>query len=120
MNMRDYRRSTPYSTEEVVHITSPDLEVQTSAVPRFGQEIAKFILYICEIKGIPQVIMDGKKKSGGLALMTWLLSNIGLLSILDDPDTLADGKIKSTLACYLRKAILYGVSSLYENIDLLK
>lgn len=120
MNMRDYRGSTPYSAEEVAHITSPDIEVQTSAVRRFGQEIAKFLLYVCETKGIPQVTMDGEKKSGGLALMTWSLSNIGLLSILGDPDTLGNGKIKFTLARYLRKAILYGVSSLHENVDLLK
>lgn len=116
--MRDYRGSTPYSAEEVAHITSTDVEVQTSAVRRFGQEIANFLLYVCETKGIPEVTMDGEEKSGGFALMTWSLSNIGLLAILGDPDTLGNGKMKSTLARYLRKTILYGVLLLYGNVDL--
>lgn len=111
MNMRDYRGSTPYSPEELAHMTSPDIEVQTSAVRRFGQEIAKFILYVCETKDIPEIAIDGERKSGGVALMTWSLSNIASLAILGDPETLGEGKLKSTMARYYRKAILYGALS---------
>lgn len=109
MNMRDYRGSTPYSSEELADMTNPDIDVQTFAVRRFGREIANFLLYVCDTMGIPEVVVDGEKKSGGIMLMTWSLSNIAALAILGDPDTLGDGKLKLTLTRYLRKTIFYGV-----------
>lgn len=113
MNMRDYRGSTPYSQNELVDMTSPDLDVQTSAVRRWSQEISRFLLYICQTKNIPEVVVKGDGKSGGVVLMTWSLSNIGSLAILGDPAT--SGNEALTLARHLRKIILYGTSVWYES-----
>ena len=107
MNMRDYRGSTPYRKDELADMTSPDLQAQTLAVRRWGQEISRFLLYVCETMNIPQVAVNGDKKSGGIVLMTWSLSNLGSLAILGDPATLGDEKGK--LARYLRRVIFYGM-----------
>lgn len=109
MNMRDYRDSSPYTDEELDAMSSPDIEVQASVVRGIGQDIANFMAYVCKTKGIPRLVRDGERKTGGVVLMTWSRSNIGLLSILGDPRTL-EGETKDILSLYVRKMVLYGTS----------
>ena len=116
MNLRDYKDSSPLSTEELAALTSSDIEVQTSAVRRLGREVASFVTYVCKTQGVPKLSVDGKRKRGGVALMTWSKSNIALLSILGDPETL-EGESKGILPLYLRKMIIYGVSCSQNSLQ---
>ena len=109
MDNRDYRGSTPYSDEEVADLTSSDVEVQASAVRRWGREVALFLAYVSKTLDIPPVTGEGAKRTGGLVLATWSLSVMAAFSILGDPRTLGD-ELAATLAPYLRKVILYGMS----------
>ena len=45
MNMRDYRGSTPHTDKEVAEFGSPDVEVQTYAVRKFGRVFGDFVLW---------------------------------------------------------------------------
>lgn len=111
MNSRDYRESTPYTAEELADLANPDVEVQASAVRRWGREVALFLVYVCKVLHVPPVICQGSKKTGGLVLTTWSLSGVAAMSILGDARTLGDG-LADTLAPYLRKVVLYGVYGL--------
>lgn len=116
MNNRDYRRSTPYSTDELADFTSVDTEVQASAVRRWGTEIAQFLAYLCSTLHIPNTVTERGKKVGGLTLITWSLSGMAALSLLGDPRTMGE-KLTSTIAPYLRKVILYGAYNMFMNVE---
>ena len=107
MNSRDYRRSTPYTAEELADLTSSDVEVQASGVRRWGREIGLFLAYVCKTMDILPVTGEGAKQTGGLVLATWSLSCMAGLSILGDSRTLG-GELATMLAPYLHKIILYG------------
>ncbi|EKM49951.1 uncharacterized protein PHACADRAFT_130381 [Phanerochaete carnosa HHB-10118-sp] len=106
MNSRDYRDSTPYTAEELSHMTSPDLNVQASAVRRWGREVALFLAYVCQTLRVPAIAGEGVRKEGGLVLTAWSLSGITILSILGDSQTLGSD-LTAALAPYLRKVVLY-------------
>ncbi|GJE91098.1 hypothetical protein PsYK624_072470 [Phanerochaete sordida] len=106
MNSRDYRGSTPYTTEELADMTSPDIEVQASAVRRWGREVAQFLAYVCQTLRIPATVGAENKQAGGLVLAVWSLSGAAALALLGDPRTMGT-ELTSTLAPYLRKIILY-------------
>lgn len=103
MNCRDYRGSTPYTPEELGHMTDPDLAVQASAVRRWGREIGQFLEYVCKTLHIPAGTTG---QAGGVVLAAWSMSGIASLSILGDPETLGTDLAQS-LAPYVRKVILY-------------
>lgn len=114
MNMRDYRGSTPYSEEDVAAYSSPDISVQAAAVRRFGQDVALFVLYVCTRLNIPPITTGNGRKSGGVALATWSMSGIAIISILGDPATL-DDTTKSIFGRFIRKMILYGQFSYFSR-----
>ena len=112
VNTRSHGGSTPYTDDELAEFASSDVEIQTSAVRKFGREVGSFMVFACTSLGIPAVtVLDGQKR-GGLAFLTWSLSNMGLLSILGDPKTLDDAQ-KTVLQRYLRTAFAYGAYSLF-------
>ncbi|KIP10561.1 hypothetical protein PHLGIDRAFT_495392 [Phlebiopsis gigantea 11061_1 CR5-6] len=106
MNMRDYHGSSTYSAEEVAAMDGPDPALHAAAMRRFGRDIAGFLTYVCTTQGVPPLAIAGGRKTGGVALVTWSLSNIAPLAILGDPDTL-DGDSATVLAAYLRTMVLY-------------
>ncbi|GJE91024.1 hypothetical protein PsYK624_071720 [Phanerochaete sordida] len=106
MNNRDYRGSSPYTPEELADFRNPDVEVQASAVRRWGREVGQFLAYVCQTLHIPATVNDGAKQAGGVTLLTWSLSCIAPLAILGDARTLGDG-LAGTLAPYFRRVILY-------------
>ncbi|GJE91055.1 hypothetical protein PsYK624_072030 [Phanerochaete sordida] len=107
MNGRDYRGSTPYTDEELADMTSPGVDVQASAVRRWGREVALFLAYICQTLRIPAATtVDTGTKAGGLVFIAWSLSGMAILSMLGDPQTLGK-ELPHTLTPYLRKIVLY-------------
>ncbi|EKM49940.1 uncharacterized protein PHACADRAFT_213720 [Phanerochaete carnosa HHB-10118-sp] len=106
MNCRDYRGSSPYTTEELADIVSSDIDVQASVVRKWGREVALFLAYVCQVLRTPAIAGEGAKKEGGVVLVTWSSGGIAALSILGDPQTLGDD-LAATLTPYLRKIILY-------------
>ena len=107
VNMRDYAGSTPYTDDELAQFASSDVDVQLSAVRNFGREFGAFMVFVCTWLGIPAMTVHDGKTHGGLALVTWSLSTIGILSIFGDPMTLTK-KQKSVLRPYLRTVFAYG------------
>ena len=112
INMRDYADSTPYTDDELAELASSDVEIQASAVRKFEREFGSFMVFVCTSLGIPAVTVLGGHKRGGLAFLTWSLSNIGLVSIFGDSATLEDTQ-KTVLQRYLRTAFAYGAYSLF-------
>ena len=110
MNMRDYRGSSTYSPEEIAGLKSSNPELEAAAGRQFARDVAGFLTYVCTTQGVPPLAVDGDRKTGGVALVTWSLSNIALLSIMGDPDTL-DATSAAVLARYMRTAVLYGTST---------
>lgn len=106
MNGRDYRGSTPYTDEELADMTSPDIDVQATAVRRWGHEVALFVVYVCQRLGIPATTRDNPA-TGGLVFVAWSLSGVAILSMLGDPQTMGN-EVTRALAPYLRKIVLYG------------
>lgn len=107
MNMRDYRGSSKYSAEELAAMQSPDTALHAAAVRQFGRDVAWFLTYVCTTQGVPPLVLEGDRRTGGVALVTWSLSNMALLAILGDPGTL-DSTSAAVLTRYLRKVVLYG------------
>ncbi|EKM49942.1 uncharacterized protein PHACADRAFT_264395 [Phanerochaete carnosa HHB-10118-sp] len=118
MNNRDYHGSTPYTDEELAHLTNPDVEVQAYAMRRWGRELALFLAYVCQTLHIPAVASDGAKE-GGLVLVAWSMGGIAAVSILGDPRTMGSD-LTTTLAPYLSKVVLFdsppGVFGVYPDI----
>ena len=107
INMRDYAGSTPYTDDELAEFANSDVKVQASAVRKLGREFGGFMVFVCTSLGIPATtVLDGQKR-GGLAFLTWSMSNMGLVSVLGDPRTLDDAQ-KTILQRYLRTAFAYG------------
>ena len=107
MNTRDYAGSTPYTDDEIAEFASSDVNVQVSALHNLGREFGAFMVFVCTSLGIPATTVRDGQTRGGLALLTWSFSTIGLLSIFGDPETLDDEQ-KSILQPYLRTAFVFG------------
>lgn len=107
MNLRDHYGSSSYTPEELADTQSPDLDAQASAVRRYGCDVASFLVYVCKAKKISPIHVEDGKKSGGLILAPWSLSNIAPLAILGDPKTLDERH--AVLSRYMRKVVVYGM-----------
>ena len=114
MNMRDYRGSSTYAAEELAAMVGPDTTLHAEAVRQFGRDVVGFLMYVCTAQGVPALAVDGDRKTGGIALVTWSMGNMAPLAILGDPGTL-DATSTAILSRYLRKVILYGMPLLASS-----
>ncbi|CAL1712123.1 unnamed protein product [Somion occarium] len=92
VNLRDYPGSSPYAQSELDAFRSANENVQTEAITNLEKQRNE----------------DGTV-SGGLALITWSMSNILSLSFLAHADTLPHAT-KSLLDKYLRTIVLHDAS----------
>lgn len=109
VNMRDYLGSTSYTPEELQAYADADLSVQAAAMKAHGEEMATFLECFIKKYNIPKIqVIDGKKTKG-LALLTWSMSNILAFSFLGNV-TLFPKETVDFLAQYLHTVVLYGES----------
>ena len=111
MNLRDYPGSTPYSTDELAALSSDDVTQQTAATKAHGDEVAAFLEYFIKKHGIPKIADADGSRTGGLALVTWSMSNILAFSFLGNVRSLSP-ETSSFLEQYVRAVVLYGKTPL--------
>lgn len=110
INMRDYPRSSRYTPEELAAFSDPDVNVQAAAIKAHGEEIAAFIEYFIKKYDIPKIKCVDGRKTGGLALLTWSMSNILAFAFLGNARYFAKST-QDLLAQYLRTVVLHGMDA---------
>ncbi|GJE93301.1 hypothetical protein PsYK624_094600 [Phanerochaete sordida] len=106
VNMRDYPGSSGFSQEELDALTSGNLEKQAEAMKVQGQQIAAFLRHFAVTYDIPPTAQVDGKAVGGMALLTWSMSNNLAISLLAHAGSLAP-ETHDALAKYLRTVILF-------------
>ena len=106
--MRDYAGSTPFSSDELAALSDSSAEVQTVALRAQAVEIAIFLDYFVASNDIPQVAERDGKRSGGIVLLTWSLSNVLAFGLLAEAASLPE-ETRAVLNDYLQTIILFGI-----------
>jgi hypothetical protein len=105
--MRDYPGSTPYSPEELAALASPDVSIQATALRAHAEELAAFMEYFIKENSIPKLEVLNGQRTGGLALLTWSMSNILAFAVLANAVSFPQ-EIRELLGLYLRTVVLFG------------
>ncbi|KIP03868.1 hypothetical protein PHLGIDRAFT_76932 [Phlebiopsis gigantea 11061_1 CR5-6] len=109
MNLRDYPGATPFSPEELAALSSDDVTQQTAATKAHGDETAAFLEYFVKKHIIPKIVDADGTRTGGLALVTWSMSNILAFSFLGNARWFPL-ETSSFLEQYVRAVVLYDPS----------
>lgn len=107
VNLRDYPGSSPYTKSELETFESDDQDIQNDAVRDLGRQMATLLTAIVKKEALPPVTIQDGKKTGGISLLTWSMSNLVSLSLLANVGTFEKG-IKEGLETHLRTVILHG------------
>ena len=113
MNLRDYPGSTPYTPKELAALSSDDATQQAAATKAHGDEVAAFLEYFIKKHDIPKIVDVSGKRTGGLALVTWSMSNIVAFSFLGNARWFPE-ETRSFLEQYVRAVVLYGERQVYR------
>lgn len=107
VNMRDYPGSTLYSPEELAALANPDASVQAAAVRTHAEELAAFMEHFIEENHIPKLKVSNGQRTGGLALLTWSMSNMLAFAFLANAVSFPQ-ETRELLEQYLRTVVLFG------------
>lgn len=105
--MRDYPGSSPYTAEEVTAMASKDLQDQANAIRGIGRQVAAFMVYFIRKYSIPAPKVVAGQQTGGIALLTWSLSNILSMALLGNAHSLSK-EVKEVLETYWHTMVMYG------------
>lgn len=106
VNRRDYAGSTLFSETELEVIRSKNDETHTKFLRERGLELAQFLAYLVNEKGVKQVDENGQ---GGLSFLGWSLGNIICLAFLRHIKSYPI-ELLETLEPYLKHYFIYGES----------
>jgi hypothetical protein len=107
VNLRDYQGSSKYTAEELEAVSSKDPDRQAAFLKDQGRQLAGLLESLAETLNVPPIReMDGKKV-GGMALLTWSMSNCMNVAFLANASTFPERTI-DFLGKYLRKSIFLG------------
>ncbi|EKM50157.1 uncharacterized protein PHACADRAFT_264726 [Phanerochaete carnosa HHB-10118-sp] len=105
VNLRDYPGSTKFSEEELDVIKSGEPEKQAGAMKAQGQQLAAFLRHFATTYDIPPTAQADGKLVGGMALLTWSMSNNLATSLLAHAASLS-AETREVLSNYLRTILL--------------
>ena len=107
--MRDYRGSTPYSSDDLADLWSTDPERQARTLRARGLEIATFLAWLIRKEDIPPLI-QGKQGcfiGGGISVLGWSWGCKMALSCFASAHAL-NSVDRDFLGSYLRALVLCG------------
>lgn len=109
LNRRGYHGSTPLSESETnVDLATSRTDFYKNFLQSRAEEVAKFLVKLIEIEGIPVKVETPGRASGGIALLGWSLGNVFTVSLLALANNF-DPAIQTRLQPYLRKLIILGM-----------
>ena len=107
VNLRDYPGSTRYNTQELDLITSGDVKKQAAFMRAQGLQVAALLESLGKTLDIPPITDVDGRCTGGMALMTWSMSNSLSNAFLAHAPSLPE-ETKGFLEKHLRKVVYLG------------
>lgn len=107
VNQRDYPGSSPYTVDDLEALTSGDPGRQANVFKGLGHQFAALVENLAEKLQLPSVVEVDGKKVGGIALVTWSMSNGLAMAMLGNASSSSE-QTKSSLKQYLRTLVMLG------------
>ena len=107
VNLRDYPGSSEYTAEELDALTSGNPERQAAFIKAQGGEIAALLQSLARLLDTPPITESRRKVAGGIALLTWSMSNCMNVALLGNAASLPEERTLF-LNKYLRKCLFLG------------